>query len=87
MSTLALFLIVVVVAIMLAFGAPREKFIEYLKELSDRLLLWFLWRTSQFGSELTRDGKWEQRQWREQRLRNLKGLAIRSKQRSGGEQN
>jgi hypothetical protein len=55
---------------------------EWFKDLSDRLLLWFLRRTSRFGSELTRDGAVEQLVWREQRLRNLKGLAIRSRQRS-----
>ena len=54
---------------------------EWLKDLSDRLLLWFLHRTSRFGTELTRDGMFEQKQWREQRLRNLRGLAIRSRQR------
>ncbi|HXG50917.1 MAG TPA: hypothetical protein VNN77_05840 [candidate division Zixibacteria bacterium] len=54
---------------------------EWVKDLSDRLLLWFLHVTSRFGSELTRDGRYEQRMWREQRLRNLEGLAIRSRQR------
>ena len=54
---------------------------EWIKYLSDKLLIWFLRATSGFGNELTRDGKTEQRLWREQRLRNLKGLAIRSRER------
>jgi hypothetical protein len=54
---------------------------EWIKDLSDKLLVWFLRRTSGFGTELTRDGKTEQTLWREQRLRNLTGLAIRSRER------
>jgi hypothetical protein len=54
---------------------------EWLKEISDRLLLWFLRATSRFGKELTLDGKIEQAMWRDQRLRNLEGLATRSLQR------
>lgn len=83
-----LFLLIVAAgAILIAFPAPREKTIEYLKVASDRVVLWILWKTSGFGRELTRDGQKEQRLWREQRLRNLTGLAIRSKQRFGEEQN
>jgi hypothetical protein len=37
--------------------------------------------TSGFGKELTRDGLKEQALWREQRLKNLQGLALRSRQR------
>jgi hypothetical protein len=51
---------------------------EWIKDLSDKLLIWFLHTTSRFAGELTRDGQKEQRLWREQRLRNLKGLALRS---------
>ena len=54
---------------------------EWLKDLSDRLILWFLRRTAGFGAELTADGRREQLRWREQRLRNLQGLAQRSQQR------
>jgi len=54
---------------------------EWIKDLSDRLLIWFLRATSRFEKELTVDGKAEQERWREQRLRNLQGLAIRSRQR------
>ena len=54
---------------------------EWIKAISDRLLLWFLHVTSGYGKELTRGGRAEQRLWREQRLRNLAGLAMRSRQR------
>jgi hypothetical protein len=54
-----------------------------LKDLSDQLVIWLLRSTSGFGKELTADGKKEQRQWREQRWRNLQGLAERWRQRSG----
>jgi len=54
---------------------------EWIKELSDRLLLWLLRASSRFGKELTLDGKAEQSIWRDQRLRNLKGLSARSRQR------
>jgi len=56
---------------------------EWIKDLSDKLMIWLLRSTSGFGQELTVDGKKEQRRWREQRLRNLRGLAQRSKQRFG----
>lgn len=56
---------------------------EWLKELSDKLIIWLLHSTSGFGKELTADGRREQALWREQRLRNLQGLAQRSKQRFG----
>jgi hypothetical protein len=56
---------------------------EWLKALSDKLIIWLLRSTSGFGKELTSDGKREQALWREQRLRNLQALAQRSKQRFG----
>jgi hypothetical protein len=56
---------------------------EWLKDFSDQLVIWLLRSTSGFGKELTADGKKEQRQWREQRWRNLQGLAERWRQRSG----
>lgn len=56
---------------------------EWLKDLSDQLVIWLLRSTSRFGKELTADGKKEQQQWREQRWRNLQGLAQRWRQRSG----
>ena len=57
---------------------------EWIKDLSDRLIIWFLRVSSGFGKELTVDGKREQELWREQRLRNLRGLALRSQERFGG---
>jgi hypothetical protein len=52
---------------------------EWLKDLSDKLVIWLLRSSSGFGKELTADGKVEQQQWREQRLRNLQGLRLRSR--------
>lgn len=49
----------------------RERFLERVKQASDRLVSGFLLLTSQFGSELTTDGWDEQRMWRERRLRDL----------------
>ena len=54
---------------------------EWIKELSDKFVIWFLRKTSSFGKELTGAGRAEQHLWREQRLRNLKGLAMRYRQR------
>ena len=54
---------------------------EWIKDLSDKLIIWFLRATSGFAKELTADGKKEQVLWREQRLRNLQGLALRSRER------
>ena len=54
---------------------------EWLKEVSDKLIIWFLHITSGFGKELTGDGKKEQQHWRDQRWRNLHGLALRSRER------
>ena len=56
---------------------------ELLKHISDKLIISFLKLTSHFGAELNAEGRQEQNQWREQRLRNLKGLSIRSQQRLG----
>ena len=56
---------------------------EWIKNLSDQFVIWLLRKTSAFGKELTRAGQAEQLMWREQRLRNLKGLTMRSRQRSG----
>jgi len=52
---------------------------EWIKYLSDKLVIWLLRASSRFGKELTRDGKREQELWREQRLQNLRGLALRSR--------
>ena len=56
---------------------------EWIKDLSDKLILWLLRVSSGFGRELTREGQAEQAMWREQRLRNLQGLSIRSRERFG----
>jgi len=56
---------------------------EWLKDLSDKLVIWLLRSTAGFGKELTNDGRREQQQWREQRMRNLQGLAQCSRQRLG----
>jgi hypothetical protein len=57
---------------------------EWIRGLSDRLILKFLHATSSFGKELTAEGRREQEHWREQRLRNLQGLAMRWQQRRAG---
>jgi hypothetical protein len=54
---------------------------EWIKDLSDKLIIWVLRVTSGFAKELTQDGVKEQTLWREQRLRNLHGLTLRSRQR------
>lgn len=76
-------LFVAVVALLLCLRPIREWLIEEVKAFSDVLVVSFLRRTSQFGSELTEDGKAEQKLWREQRLRNLQGLALRSREKRG----
>jgi hypothetical protein len=54
---------------------------EWIKDLSDKLIIWALRVTSGFAKELTQDGVKEQALWREQRLKNLRGLTLRSRQR------
>ena len=77
-----LIIILILVVLVVAFVRPlRHWLLEELKELSDRLLLLFLQATSSFGRELTKDGETEQQLWREQRLRNIRGLALRARQR------
>jgi hypothetical protein len=60
---------------------------EWLKDLSDHLIVWLLRATSGFGKELTADGRREQAQWRDIRRRNLQALAQRSRQRYGKNEN
>ena len=55
---------------------------EWLKDLSDKVVIWLLRSSSGFNKELTADGEREQERWREQRLRNLRGLRLRSQDRS-----
>jgi hypothetical protein len=54
---------------------------EWIKDFTDRFIIWLLRATSGFAKELTEDGVKEQALWREQRLKNLRGLALRSRQR------
>lgn len=74
-------LLAFLVAGLLVIRKLREYLVEELKALSDYLLLLALKLTSQFGNELTKDGLAEQKMWRELRLRDLGGLALRSKER------
>lgn len=73
-------LLAIIVGLLLSFRRSRELIVEQMKTASDALVVFLLRSTSQFGSDLTEDGKAEQILWREQRLRNLRGLALRSKQ-------
>ena len=61
--------------------ADAEAILEWIKDLSDKVIIWLLRVSSGFGKELTRDGVREQALWREQRMRNLAGLALRSRER------
>ena len=79
MLKIIIFAAVVGMAALLSFRSSRQWLVEEVKALSDALLLRLLGFTSQFGSELTRDGLDEQKMWRERRLRDLRGLALRSK--------
>jgi hypothetical protein len=54
---------------------------EWIKDLSDKLIIWLLRVTSGFGKELTEEGVKEQALWREQRVKNLQSLSLRSRQR------
>lgn len=80
------FIIGLVFAFVLLMLVPvaRRWVWEELKAFSDFLIVLFLRVTSRFESELTDDGRAEQKLWREQQLRNLRGLALRSRQRRGG---
>lgn len=54
---------------------------EAIKSVSDAMVILLLRLTSQFEGELTEEGREEQRMWREQRTRNIKGLALRAQRR------
>jgi DNA-binding PadR family transcriptional regulator len=86
-----LFLIILVafIALLIVVPAWRERFVEGLKSFSDSAIVSFLRATSRFGAELTEEGWAELVRWREQRLRNLRGLSLRARERarrSGGDQ-
>jgi hypothetical protein len=59
------------------------RLVELLKAATDSFLGVLLRWTSWFGRELTEEGKAEQNAWREQRLRNLRGLGLISRRRHG----
>lgn len=82
---LTLILLLVVLLVVALFVPPVKRWaLEELKAFSDVLTIFFLRITSQFESELTEDGKAEQKLWREQQRRNLRGLALRSEQKRRG---
>ena len=54
---------------------------ELIKACSDFLVLLLIRGTSRFESELTDEGRQEQRMWRDRRMRSLKGLALRARRR------
>ena len=56
-------------------------FMEDIKGFSDTILAFLLRSTSWFGRELTQEGRAEQDMWREQRLRNIRGLGLISRRR------
>jgi len=85
MLKLVIALALIGAATVLFIRRTREWLIEQLKGVSDLFVILLLRFTSQFGSELTEDGKAEQNLWREQRLRNLRGLALRSRERRENE--
>jgi hypothetical protein len=72
-------LVVIIVGLIFLFPRSRERLVERIKTFSDVVVLALLRGTSRFGSELTEEGRAEQKLWREQRLRNLRGLALRAK--------
>jgi len=78
---LFLIILVAVAALLIVVPAWRERFVEGLKNFSDIAIVNFLRATSRFGAELTDEGRAEQARWREQRLRNLRGLALRAGER------
>jgi hypothetical protein len=73
-------LLVLIVALIVVFPRSRAWLGEKIKTLSDSLIINSLRGTSRFGSELTEEGRAEQKLWREQRLRNLRGLALRARE-------
>ncbi|HEY1374116.1 MAG TPA: hypothetical protein VGH50_16715 [Candidatus Binatia bacterium] len=79
-----LFLIILIAfaALLIVVPAWRERFVEGLKAFSDTAIVKFLRATSRFGAELTEEGRAEQVRWREQRMRNLRGLSLRARERS-----
>jgi hypothetical protein len=75
-----IFLFIIVAALLVLIPGLRQRVVEGLKNLSDVWMIDFLRGTSRFGVDLTEEGRAEQLRWSEQRMRNLRGLALRSKQ-------
>jgi hypothetical protein len=69
------------IAALVGFRRSREWLLEEVKAFTDLLLLRVLRWSSRFGSELSPDGQIEQMRWRNLRLRDLRGLMLRSKER------
>ncbi len=80
MLEIVLSLVIILVAL-LWFPRTRGWLLEQVKTFSDSFLIRFFLITSQFGKQLTEEGKAEQKLWRERRLRDLQGLALRSRER------
>ncbi len=80
MLEIVLSLVIILVAL-LCFPRIRGWLLEHVKTFSDSLLIRFLLNTSHFGKQLTEEGIAEQRLWRKRRLRDLQGLALRSRER------
>lgn len=76
-----LFLLIIIAALLVLIPGLRERVVEGLKHLTDVWMIQFLRGTSRFGVDLTDEGRDEQRRWSEQRMRNLRGLALRAKSR------
>ncbi|HEY6197500.1 MAG TPA: hypothetical protein VI231_02730 [Candidatus Binatia bacterium] len=79
---LFLIILLAVAALLIIVPAWRERFVEGLKSFSDTAIVNVLRTTSRFGAELTDEGRAEQARWREQRLRNLRGLSLRAGERA-----
>jgi len=80
------FFLVFIVALLVLIPGLRERIVEGLKNLTDVWMIEFLRGTSRFGVDLTEEGRAEQRRWSAQRMRNLRGLALRAKRRYTGVQ-
>jgi len=79
---LIILILIAVAALLVIVPAWRERFVEALKNFSDTAIVNFLRATSRFGAELTDEGRAEQARWREQRMRNLRGLSLRARERA-----
>ena len=75
MSTgMSLLTALVALIVLLLVPPVRRRLGDLARDLSDVLVSGFLRRTSQFGSDLNREGREEQDLWRSQRLRYFRGF-------------